>query len=528
MNTRELSKAITLLASIRDFQNVSIFKIKALQKIALSLKSLDADAVLNGLCDTLFSEQSRVWIKQSLKSGVLTELEHAKSEIPIGILDFFKIKGVGPKKWRMVYDTLGIADLSALEHACKANALTNLKGFGNKTQALILDQISFIKQNANKYLFSEAYVQHVLIEQELIGIPDFKFALTGSLVRHSEIIECLEYLVSDIAIFQKAINALAINIPVKAIVSDLQNWTFNHVKTIGPESYLNVIGLQSTEHTNCSDDTELHAMLNCAYVPPPRRDAVKQKDDLLKYSIQSIDRQQLKGILHVHTQYSDGANSISEMAQYAKHAGYSYLGITDHSQSAFYANGLSLNRLYQQWDEIEQWNATFPDFYIFKGIESDIRADGSLDYTDAELKGFDFIIASVHNGLQMDEAKATARLIKAIEHPATHILGHMTGRLLLKRSGYPVNTSKIIEACAKNNVAIELNANPYRLDIDWRWIDYALEQGVWISINPDAHSCAGIDDVFFGICMAQKTLLTTAQCLNAQDKNTVRNFFKHK
>jgi len=524
MNTRELSKAIALLAAIRDWQKASVFKVKALQKIALTLKPLSTDAVLAGTYDHLFSDQARIWIKNALQQGVFTELEHAKNEIPSGILNFFKIKGVGPRKWRLIFDDLGIEDVVALEQACKDLKLSALKGFGIKTQTQILEQLHFLKQNNNKYLFSEAYKQHVCIDTILKSIPHFKYAVTGSFARHLEVIDCIEYLVSDELVFQNAISTIPLTVPVKVVVSNADDWGYNLLKTIGPELYLDVLELHLHQHLK-ADEITLHALLDCAYVPPTRRDAVKQKQDLARYASQTLDSNQLKGVLHVHTTYSDGANSIEEMAQYAINKGYSYLGITDHSQSAFYANGLTLNRLYDQWREIEMWNTKHPDCFVFKGIESDIRADGSLDYDDDILNSFDFVIASVHSGLQMDEAKATSRLIKAIEHPSTRILGHLTGRLLLNRSGYPVNVPKIIQACAQHNVAIELNSNPYRLDIDWRWIDYALEQGVWIALNPDAHSCAGIDDMFYGVCMAQKTLLSSAQCLNALDTQQIFNFF---
>jgi DNA polymerase (family 10) len=528
MNARELSKAIALLAAIRDWQKASVFKVKALQKIALTLKPLSTEAVVAGSYDHLFSDQARIWIKEALQQGVFIELEQAKNEIPSGILEFFKIKGVGPRKWRMVYDDLGIEDVMALEQACLDLKLSTLKGLGVKTQTQILEQLQFLKHTNNKYLFSEAYKQHVAIDGILRSIPQFKYAVTGCFARHLEVIDCMEYLVSDELVFQNAIRTISLSVPVKAIVSKIEDWGYNLLKTIGPKSYLDVLELHLHQHLKAVDDMALHAQLHCAYVPPSRRDAVLQKQDLTRYTSQMIDANQLKGVLHVHTTYSDGANSIQEMAQYAMTKGYSYLGITDHSQSAFYANGLTLNRLYDQWHEIEKWNSKHPECFVFKGIESDIRADGSLDYNDDVLKNFDFVIASIHSGLQMDEVKATSRLIKAIEHPSTRILGHLTGRLLLNRSGYPVNVPKIIQACAQHHVAIELNSNPYRLDIDWRWIDYALEQGVWIALNPDAHSCFGIDDMFYGVCMAQKTLLTSAQCLNALDTQNLFNFFNRK
>ena len=231
----------------------------------------------------------------------------------------------------------------------------------------------------------------------------------------------------------------------------------------------------------------------------------------------------IKGVIHTHTGYSDGMNTVAEMAHYAQKKGYAYLGITDHSKSAFYANGLKEDRVQEQWREIDAANAELFNFKILKGIESDILYEGGLDYADDILRGFDFVIASVHSQLKMNEEKATARLIKAIENPFTTILGHPTGRLLLSRAGYPIDHKKVIDACAANKVAIELNANPYRLDMDWTWIQYAREKNVYVAINPDAHSCNGIDDILYGIFTARKGGLEADGCLNCL---SVEDFLK--
>jgi len=214
------------------------------------------------------------------------------------------------------------------------------------------------------------------------------------------------------------------------------------------------------------------------------------------------------------------------MATYTQSQGFEYLGMSDHSKSAFYANGLQVERVYAQMEEIDQLNAELAPFKVFKSIESDILNDGSLDYEEEVLRSFDFVIASVHSNLRMNEEKATQRLITAIENPYTRILGHPTGRLLLSREGYPIDHKKVIDACAANGVAIELNANPYRLDIDWTWIPYALEKGVLISINPDAHSKEGIHDIHFGVLSARKGGLTAAECLNAKSREEFVKWLK--
>ncbi len=228
-----------------------------------------------------------------------------------------------------------------------------------------------------------------------------------------------------------------------------------------------------------------------------------------------IENQDIKGLVHCHSTYSDGKHSLLEMANACVKRGFEYMVITDHSKSAFYANGLSPSRLEVQWNEIDNLNQKFENFVIFRGIESDILADGGLDYEPDILKKFDCIIASIHFHFQMDIQQATQRIIKAIENPYTRILGHPTGRLLLIREGYPVDIQKIIDACSQNHVAIEVNSNPYRLDLDWTWLRKALEKGVKIFINPDAHSIDGIDDIQWGVKLANKAFLTTKDVVNA-------------
>ena len=240
-----------------------------------------------------------------------------------------------------------------------------------------------------------------------------------------------------------------------------------------------------------------------------------------------IQTQDIKGIIHSHSTWSDGVHTIEQMALAAIEKGYEYLVISDHSKSAFYANGLQIDRIKAQHREIEALNKKLAPFVIFKSIESDILNDGSLDYPDEILESFDLIIASIHSNLKMTEDKAMMRLLNAINNPYTSILGHLTGRLLLSRKGYPVNHEEIIAACAQNNVVIELNAHPRRLDMDWRWIPQALENDVLISINPDAHAVEGFQDCKYGVMVAQKAGLTAAQNLSSFDLSEMMEFISY-
>jgi DNA polymerase (family 10) len=268
--------------------------------------------------------------------------------------------------------------------------------------------------------------------------------------------------------------------------------------------------------TNFISEEEIFKQAGLAFIEPPYRDIAIDESYYNKYiPLQKANPQNIKGIIHSHSKWSDGSQTIEEMAKAAIEMGLSYLVISDHSKTATYAGGLTEERIVAQHKEIDQLNKKLTPFKIFKSIECDILGNGQLDYDDDVLSSFDLVIASIHSTLKMSEEKAMQRLMTAIENPFTIILGHMTGRLLLSRNGYPVDHKKIIDACAANQVVIELNAHPRRLDIDWRWIPYALENEVLISINPDAHSVEGFHDIRYGCIAAGKALLPASSNLSS-------------
>jgi DNA polymerase (family 10) len=311
---------------------------------------------------------------------------------------------------------------------------------------------------------------------------------------------------------------------------DAQDLTWVRWYLTGPDEHVRLVVErmhQAVERTGqeirrFDDEEQIYRAAGMNYVPPPRRDARHLEP------IPLMQLARLRGLVHVHTTYSDGAHSLRQMALAAQSAGYEYLGVSDHSRSAAYAGGLSIEAVRRQHQEIDALNDELAPFRIFKGIESDILADGSLDYPDDVLETFDFVIASVHSNLKMDESQATERILRAVSHPRTTILGHPTGRLLLSREGYPLDHRAVIDRCAETNTAIEINANPARLDLDWRWVDYAVEKGVKICIHPDAHSIEGIEDTSWGVAVAQKTALTPENCFNAADASEFERLCKKK
>jgi DNA polymerase (family 10) len=274
-----------------------------------------------------------------------------------------------------------------------------------------------------------------------------------------------------------------------------------------------------------SEESTVYGEMGWPVIIPELREGLYEKEFLQVPKMGEIlETKDIQGILHNHSTYSDGKHSLAEMARACKGLGYRYFGISDHSQTAVYANGLNEERVLDQHQEIDRLNKELAPFRIFKGIESDILNDGSLDYADPVLHSFDFVVASVHSNLNMDIDQATERLLKAVKNPYTTILGHPTGRQLLKREGYPIDHQKVIDACADHDVVIEINAHPWRLDLDWRWVHYAVEKGVKISINPDAHEKAGLEDVFYGVCVARKAGLTKSMTFNTMSMEEMEGY----
>jgi DNA polymerase (family 10) len=534
MNNSDIADIFKLTAQLLELHDDNPFKIKSLLNASFKIDKLEPELSkltkqeiekLEGIGKSTASK-----INELLTVGTTEELKYLLEITPAGVIDMLHVKGIGPKKVALLWTDLGIESIGELLYACNENRLIDLKGFGLKTQDSIRKNIEYKLSNAGNYLFAEAdrEAQQIILFSK-IHFPNTHFEFTGQFIRHCEILTSIDILTTDaLFILNEYENTSGIPINITYINStELVNKLF---ETSGSAAFVNAMELKGWNKTSVyQSEIEIFDTLKLPYIPHYAR----ENGDVLditnpNYFNSIIAQNQIKGIFHVHTKYSDGANSLKEMAMYVKEQGFEYLGITDHSQSAFYANGLKPERVLAQHKEIDQLNIELAPFKIFKGIESDILYDGSLDYEEDILQQFDFVIASVHSVLKMDIEKATARLIKAIENPYTTMLGHPTGRLLLSREGYPLHFTKIIDACGANQVIIELNANPYRLDIDWRWINYCIEKGVKISINPDAHSLKGLHDITYGVYAAQKGFLKTTDCYNTQNLEAIINSFKVK
>lgn len=553
MDNKSIAKVFKLYSQLMELHNENPFRTKAIASAAFKIDKLPFSAEKASL--TELSEQQGIGnstaerIKLIIQSGTLPELEELLNSTPEGIVEMLQIKGLGPKKIQIIWKTLGIESIGELYYACNENRLIEAKGFGLKTQEEIKKNIEFSIANEGWTLYARAVSPAENMLQNLQSIfPNSKVEFTGDYRRKCEVLQSIDIIIENdqetiYKTLQHIESVLDItnesdsiqlkdehNFSFRLFASDSAQFYKQWLITTGSETHIKKLLEIKGELPGLSSEEDIYKNLGLQYIEPELREGRNEVEQAKNHALpELITYHDLKGSLHNHSTYSDGVHTLKEMAHYCKeNLGLQYLGISDHSKTAVYANGLSIERVQQQWNEIDQLNVELAPFKIFKGIESDILTDGSLDYPDEILAGFDFVVASVHSNLKMDEEKATHRLIKAIENPYTTILGHPTGRLLLSRAGYPINYKKVIDACAANKVVIEINANPLRLDLDWTWHQYALEKGVLLSINPDAHRVEGFYDMQYGIYVARKGGLSKDKCLNAFSLEEIDNFFRDK
>lgn len=532
MTNKEIAKAFQQLAQFMELHQENPYKIRSYENAYLQLRKLDEPlseltpeqiAQLPGIGSAITAK-----IQELLQSGQLEAVESYRSKTPDGIVEMLQINGFGPKKIRSIWKELGVESIGELQYALNENRLLELKGFGEKTQLELQEKITFFQKNSGHYHYRTLEQPATdLLAYASSQLPAHRWEESGALRRKAITLTHISLLTSATAEDIKQLDQLEFvassaektqaifhGYPVEIYHCEISNWGSKQFKNTGSPSFLAAFLQQfpKQDFTNLAEEQLVFDRAGIPYLSAELRENAHFLHNGQRPQL--IQLPDIRGILHCHTTYSDGIHTLAQMAEAARDQGYGYLLVTDHSQSAFYANGLKLDRIEQQWVEINALNEKMAPFRILKGIESDILPDGSLDYPEELLARFDLVIASIHSQLKMDEKKATQRLLKAIQNPHTHILGHPTGRLLLSRSGYPIDHQQIIDACAEHRVAIELNANPMRLDIDWSWIPYAIEKKVPICINPDAHAIGGLLDVHYGVLAARKGGLTVSDCLN--------------
>lgn len=558
MDNQKIANILESTAKLLELHGDNPFKIKsylnAVNKIErqeekLEGKSKEELEKIDGIGKSLSQK-----IFQLMQEQTFPELDELISKTPIGVMEMMKIKGIGPKKVASLWKELEIESPGELLYACNENRLVALKGFGQKTQEAIKKSIEFSISQKGLFHYALAELNATIFMEFLKKInPSIEMLLVGEVRRKCEIVSNIHFISSaenqekiqdafskmpaELFSMEKTTsNQINVNsaagIPITIQFFPANEIIYHQWKETGIESHVSqcfeLKKMDEMELKKYTSELDIYQAFAIPYIEPELREGRGEIKRALDGNLPTalVELKDLKGILHNHSTYSDGKNTLKEMALACKNSGYEYLGICDHSKSAFYAGGLSIERVNEQQEEIKKLNVELAPFIIFSGIESDILTDGSLDYPEEILKSFDFIVASVHSGLIMDIERATQRIITAVQNPYTTILGHPTGRLLLSRAAYPIDHEKVIDACAKFGVVIELNAHPYRLDLDWRWIEYAINKGVKISINPDAHSTDGYKDMYYGVCVGRKGYLTAKETFNAQNREDINKYFQ--
>lgn len=497
----------------------NVFKIRAFEKAQQSLSGitdLEARARTGTLTEIPgIGKGIAEVLTEFLLKGTTSQRDELLAKLPPGLLDLTRVPGLGPKKAKAIIAELGIHTVGELEYACRENRLTTLKGFGEKAQSQILAHIEGMKAREKKALYSdiETWVGNLLKE-----LQDFhEIALTGQMRRKSEIIDQIEFVAigskSDQSKIEKKIASFLkdrpTELPVTVHMTEKSQYEKTLLETTATPEWLKISMKDPDTRKLDPDLMESVGVFDKGF---------SAKTLLTENSIQ--------GVFHNHTTRSDGRATAEQMIREAIRLQYKYIGLSDHSQSAFYAQGLKPDALKEQKKEIDKLRNQFPEITIFWGVESDILQDGSLDYPDSVLKEFDFVVGSVHSRFKMDRDAMTKRILTAIENPYCSMIGHLTGRILLARDGYEIDFEKIFKAAAKCGTAIEINANPQRLDVDWRHGPLLREHKVMTCINPDAHDTAGLADTRYGITVARKALLTQEQVLNTRSAKDALNWLR--
>lgn len=504
-------------------------------------------------------------IRALAETGTMPVLEDLKERVPKGLVEWLSISGLGPKGIVKIHKALDITEVAELKEACQSGAVADLPGMGKKSAEKIIKSIEYLEKFGERCRIDQAVdiaEPMLTFVEQMDGV--LKCEIAGSLRRSAETIGDVDILAAAHAedasdIFEQFVNHdLVVEVlgrgDTKSSVRT-ENGRQVDLRIVSEQEYpaalmyftgskehnivmrqrarergmaLNEYGLfklsdeketDFDQPVETSSEAGIYKKLDLNFVPPEHREDRGEFEFYEeKEEMNLVELDQVKGVVHAHSTYSDGKYSIRQMANACIDRGYEYLTMTDHSKTAAYAGGLTIDRVKQQWDEIDELNEEYSkkNFRIFKGIESDILNDGSLDYPDEILEGFDIVIASVHSGLEMEYKKMMTRFENAIKNPYTHMIGHPTGRLLLKREESKLDLNKLIELAAEHNTAIEINANPRRLDLDWRYGNKAKETGLLTSINPDAHSTDGIDDIRFGVMIARKAKFSPDRVLNTK------------
>jgi DNA polymerase (family 10) len=551
MDKKDVGRTLEEIASFLELKGENPFRIRAYRTAGRAIAAYPRDldralstgelAEIRGVGPALLE-----LVRELLQTGRCRVLEDLRDEVPPGLVEMLQISGLGVAKVRQIHDSLHLETLADLEEAARDGRLATLPRFGKKTAENVIKGIEFLRQTTAFRLFYHARAEARALADVLGTMPGVgRVVVAGSVRRLLDVIRDLDFVVEVDGSAAELVERLGAAPGVREFVSQTERavtlrfgsgtvadiylassdqFGFELIRATGSAEHVQqlaaragALGLNWDAGLPGSEESDVYQWLGLPLIPPELREAAGEIDAAAVGALpRLIERDDLRGFLHCHTTYSDGNSSIAEWADACRAAGYDYVGITDHSQTAPYAGGLQATDIPRQHGEVDEINRAADGFRVLKGVEADILQDGSLDYTPAIRSGFDFIIASVHNRYGMDEAQMTARILKAMDDPQMTILGHPTGRLLLSRDPYPLDLDRIFDRAAEQRIAIEINADPQRLDLDWRAVRRAVERGVTISLGADAHGVAAIGNMDLGIGIARKAWLSARQVLNTQ------------
>jgi DNA polymerase (family 10) len=570
MDKKKITAILEEIALLLEMKGENPFKSRAYSNGARIIENIDGDLaalIANGELEKTKGIGQALYekIKTLMETGSLPYYDELKNSVPAGLMEMIRIPGLGAKKVKTIHEKLDITSVLELEYACKENRLRDLPGFGQKSQDKILQGIELHKKYSERYLYhiaeSEAYA---LLEYMKKADGIIRIELAGSLRRHKETIKDVDILASCADEKRESIMQYFTNYPERDTITGQGNTKSSIVLNSGINSDLRLVTdtefpfalhhfTGSKEHNTamrsrakamdlkmseyglfrgeevlpCKDENEIFTRMGLQYIPPELRENMGEIEAAAGNELPELyDGNPFHGIFHVHTTYSDGAHSVKEMADACRAMDMQYIGISDHSKAAFYANGLTEERVIKQHAEIDELNRHYDDFTIFKGIEVDILPDGSLDYSDEVLATFDFVIASVHSSFQLPQEEMTKRILRALQNPYVTMLGHPTGRLLLGREPYALDMEEIIREAGRLGKIVEINSSPHRFDMDWRLGRLAAQHNVRTSLNPDSHSIDGLPEYRYGIGIARKAWFTKERVLNSFTTDEVRAYFQ--
>ena len=562
MDRTGVARSLEQIAAYLDFKGENPFRVRAFTVAAKSVLGF-SDELDAGISDGSLAQTKGIGpailqiVTELVTTGRSELLEELRADVPTGLIDMLGIPGLGVAKIRQIQETLGIETLPDLEAAARDGRLAALPRFGARTAEKILKGIAFLRQASGWRLSHHAAQEAAAFREAFARLPHILAAHTaGEVRRRCEVVrELVTVLVADVSpeeVFRQLDHMPGVNEiagederratlrfagggSVQVVVTPPQNLGAVLVQATGSEQHLaalakhaaskgfNLAGValwEGSRFVPTPTEESLYESLGLSWIPPELRES---GDEVGRPVPRLVAVSDLRGFLHCHTGASDGSNTIRQIADACRVAGYEYVGITDHSRAAAYAGGLSAEDIRKQWVEIDAINKTMSGFRVLKGIESDILADGALDYPEDVLAGFDFIIGSIHSRFNLSRAEMTERVCRAMDSKYLTILGHPTGRLLLSREPYEIDLNVVFDRAAAAGVAIEINADPHRLDLDWRVLADAQARGIMISIGADAHNLAGLANVDFGVGMARKGGLGPDAILNCRD---VEGFLK--